>query len=276
VCICFAPLLFYSNTLKRWVQIHFPHGSPPHLSYWNIPPLHRDSPSPLHLNQSTRHFQVISFILIPLTPRFTFLYSHSDGFLKITDGSTSITFGALGYCTIKSSGYVSPFNQPTSKHWPRQFRTACSSAHVGYDIAAVVSQNTGIQYTSTVLYNLSRGLVLHPVLTGLSFFALLIAFGASCCGFIIASAIAAFSWVLTLVVLVIDFSMFGAVKVGAPFNNMMRRNSSVPAFPILESRQQCPLSLHGCLQHCDMAYACRVRRSLLCEYFDLLCLLHGS
>jgi hypothetical protein len=64
-----------------------------------------------------------------------------------------------------------------------------------------------------VLDDVTKGLVLHPVAAGLTFIALLIAMGASCIGFLCAAAIAALAWVITLVVLVIDLALFGAVRV---------------------------------------------------------------
>jgi hypothetical protein len=93
------------------------------------------------------------------------------------------------------------------------FRTYCSNAHIKYDIANIVGSGTGQAYSSRGLYTMTGVLVLHPIATGLTFIALAIAAGASCCGFMLASFVAMIAWVFTLVVLVADFVLFGAVRV---------------------------------------------------------------
>jgi hypothetical protein len=76
---------------------------------------------------------------------------------------------------------------------------------------------TGTVYHNGALVNLTRGLILHAIITGITALSLLIACGAHCCGFLFASAIAGFAWILTLVVLVIDLSLFGTARVRAFF-----------------------------------------------------------
>ena len=88
----------------------------------------------------------------------------------------------------------------------------CSSSQIGYDIAAVVSAATGKQYTSSALKHLTSALVLHPVATGLTFIAFLIALFAHRIGFIFASLVAALAWLITLVVLVVDLVIFDSVR----------------------------------------------------------------
>ena len=92
-------------------------------------------------------------------------------------------------------------------------RSECSHAHVGYDIAGVISAATGTAYSNAALDSVTRALILQAVVTALAFIALLIAAGASCCGFIFASFIAGIAWLLAFVTIVIDFSLFGAAKV---------------------------------------------------------------
>jgi len=117
---------------------------------------------------------------------------NSISFLKVHTPAGRQTFGALGYCSTSNT---------------------CSKSHIGYDIAAIISSSSGTTYKNGALENLTKALVLHPVATGVAFIAFLIAAGSHCVGFLFASIIAAIAWVITLVLVVIDFSLFGAAKV---------------------------------------------------------------
>jgi len=55
-------------------------------------------------------------------------------------------------------------------------------------------------------------MVLHPIACALAFIAFLASCGAGVIGSLIGASIAALAWILTLVVMVIDFSIFGVVK----------------------------------------------------------------
>jgi uncharacterized membrane protein len=59
---------------------------------------------------------------------------------------------------------------------------------------------------------LTRVMILHPVACGLAFIAFLLALGAGFCGAIFASMVAAIAWLVTLVVMVTDFVLFGIIK----------------------------------------------------------------
>jgi hypothetical protein len=59
---------------------------------------------------------------------------------------------------------------------------------------------------------LTRVMILHPVACGLAFIAFLLALGAGFCGALLASMVAAVTWLVTLVVMVTDFVLFGIVK----------------------------------------------------------------
>jgi len=59
---------------------------------------------------------------------------------------------------------------------------------------------------------LTRVMILHPVACALAFIAFLFALGAGFCGAIFASMIAAVAWLVTLVVMVTDFVLFGIIK----------------------------------------------------------------
>lgn len=59
---------------------------------------------------------------------------------------------------------------------------------------------------------LTRVMVLHPICCGLAFVAFLLALGAGIIGGLLASIVAAITWVLTLVVMATDFTAWGIIK----------------------------------------------------------------
>lgn len=56
---------------------------------------------------------------------------------------------------------------------------------------------------------LTNAMILHPIACGLAFLAFLASLGAGVFGSIIAAMIAGVAWIITLVVMAIDFSLFG-------------------------------------------------------------------
>src|SRR5262245_61687032 len=89
----------------------------------------------------------------------------------------------------------------------------CSAVAIGYDIAGIIAATTNKPYTSSTLQHLSHSLILHPIATGVTFIALVIAASSHCIGFLFASALAGIAWLITLVVIAVDFSLFGSAKV---------------------------------------------------------------
>jgi hypothetical protein len=87
----------------------------------------------------------------------------------------------------------------------------CFPKHIGYKPADIISEIDGTTFSSAgrnTANKLTGAFILHPIACGLTFLAGLCAVG----GFIgsfIATLIAIAAWVLTLVVLVIDFVVFG-------------------------------------------------------------------
>ena len=59
---------------------------------------------------------------------------------------------------------------------------------------------------------LTRVMVLHPVATGLSFIAFLLALGSGFIGAIAAAIVSTLSFIVTVVVLATDFTLFGIVR----------------------------------------------------------------
>lgn len=73
--------------------------------------------------------------------------------------------------------------------------------------------NADYSGTSTkTVSGLTNVMVLHPVACGLAFIAFFAALGSSIVGALIASALAFLAWLVTLVVMVVDFVMWGIVK----------------------------------------------------------------
>jgi hypothetical protein len=59
---------------------------------------------------------------------------------------------------------------------------------------------------------LTRVQILHPIACAIAFIAFLFSLGAGICGSIIASLIATFAWIITLIVLITDFVSWAIVK----------------------------------------------------------------
>jgi hypothetical protein len=115
---------------------------------------------------------------------------------------SSVTFGTFGYCVLD----VAPAN--TDQDW-------CTGKHIGYNPAEVIANidqtsfNTASKDTTKAL---TRVMVLHPVACGLAFIAFLLALGAGFCGAIFAAMTALITWIVTVVVLACDFTLFGIIK----------------------------------------------------------------
>lgn len=121
---------------------------------------------------------------------------------RSTIRESSVTFGAFGYCNLDIH---------TTDGTDADL---CSSRSIGYDIAGVVTANThpSTAYTSSTLKDLTRALILHPISTAVVFIAFLIAALSHRLGFLFSSVIAAIAFILVLVTLIIDFTIFGSVK----------------------------------------------------------------
>lgn len=59
---------------------------------------------------------------------------------------------------------------------------------------------------------LTRVMVLHPIACALTFIAFCIALGSGMVGSLLGGVVAGIAWILTLVCLAVDFSLFGIVK----------------------------------------------------------------
>jgi len=115
---------------------------------------------------------------------------------------SSVTFGTFGHCVLD----VAP--KETDQDW-------CTGRHIGYDPAAIMEQIDGgdFNYASAEsTKGLTRVMVLHPVACALAFIAFLCALGSGICGALLAALVAALAWIVTLVVMAVDFALFGIIK----------------------------------------------------------------
>ena len=59
---------------------------------------------------------------------------------------------------------------------------------------------------------LTNAMILHPIACGVAFIAFLLSVGAGVVGSLLGAAVAALAWLITLVVMVIDFVLFGVSR----------------------------------------------------------------
>jgi len=115
---------------------------------------------------------------------------------------SSITFGTFGYCVLDVAG-------------PKSDQDSCTGSHIGYNPAAVIStvDRTSFNEASRdTTRGLTRVMVLHPIVCGLSFIAFLLALGSGIFGALLASLMAALTWALTVVVMATDFVWIAIIR----------------------------------------------------------------
>ena len=91
----------------------------------------------------------------------------------------------------------------------------CYPKHIGYNPAQIMSQIDGTTFSTAATDSskaLTRVMILHPIACGVAFIAFLLALGSGFCGAILAAMVAAVAWLITLVVMVTDFVLFGIIK----------------------------------------------------------------
>lgn len=67
-------------------------------------------------------------------------------------------------------------------------------------------------YSTRTTRSLTKAMVLHPIACGLNFVAFMLALGAGVVGSLLASLVAALAFLVTLVILIIDFVMFSIIR----------------------------------------------------------------
>jgi hypothetical protein len=88
----------------------------------------------------------------------------------------------------------------------------CYPKVIGYAPARIMEQIDGKSYSHAAIRTadgLTRAMILHPVACGLAFIAFLASLGAGVIGSVLSAMIAAVAWLITLVVMAIDFALFG-------------------------------------------------------------------
>ena len=88
----------------------------------------------------------------------------------------------------------------------------CYPKHVGYKPADIISAIDGTPFSkaaSDTVDGLTRVMILHPIACGVAFVAFALSCGAGVVGSLLGAMVAALAWVLTLVVMAVDFSLFG-------------------------------------------------------------------
>ena len=114
-------------------------------------------------------------------------------FLSVKSSSYTYHFGVWGYC------------QTTG-------RDECTK-ELGYNLATLLSYLTGGSVSvPSNLDSLTKALVLHPIGAGISAIALLIAAGSNKAGFFCAAIGAALAFIVSAVVMAIDFAIFAIAR----------------------------------------------------------------
>ncbi|KAK3673355.1 hypothetical protein LTR78_006901 [Recurvomyces mirabilis] len=115
---------------------------------------------------------------------------------------SSVSFGTFGYCILD----VPPIQ--TDQDW-------CTKRYIGYepaDIMAKIDKTSFSEIAAGTSDSLTRVMVLHPVACGLTFVAFLCSMGAGVVGSLAGVFVAFVAWILVLISLAVDFSLFGIVR----------------------------------------------------------------
>jgi len=114
---------------------------------------------------------------------------------------SSVTFGTFGHCVLD----VAPVTSDQDYCYPKV---------IGYKPANIMSQIDGTSFSlvgTDTANTLTTAFILHPIACALAFIAAICAIGGFI-GSLVATFFAVIAWALTLVVMVIDFVVFGIIK----------------------------------------------------------------
>jgi len=115
---------------------------------------------------------------------------------------SSVTFGSFGHCVLD----VAPAATD---------QDSCSSSTIGYKPAVIMAEidHTTFSHGSRdTADDLTNAMILHPIACAIAFLAFLLALGAGVIGSVFAAMVAAVAWIVTLVVMAIDFALFAIIK----------------------------------------------------------------
>ncbi|KAK1081364.1 hypothetical protein LTR33_004749 [Friedmanniomyces endolithicus] len=122
---------------------------------------------------------------------------------NVTDiRNTSVSFGSFGYCVLD----VPPIQ--TDQDW-------CGSRHIGYqpaDIMAKIDHTPFSEMSAGFSDGLTRVMILHPIACALAFIAFCCSLGSGIIGSLIGASVGFLAWILTLVSVAVDFSIWGTIK----------------------------------------------------------------
>ena len=91
----------------------------------------------------------------------------------------------------------------------------CSGRHVGYEpahIIAAVDRTKLTDIEAGTSDSLTRAMILHPIACGVAFIAWIVSIGAGTIGSLFGVLTALVAWVLCLIVMATDFSLFGILR----------------------------------------------------------------
>jgi len=115
---------------------------------------------------------------------------------------SSVTFGTFGHCVLD----VAP--AATDQDY-------CSRRRIGYQPATIMAAIDGEGFNrvaSDTADGLTDAMILHPIACALAFIAFFLSLGAGVIGSLLGFAVGALAWIITLVVMAIDFALFGIIK----------------------------------------------------------------
>ncbi|OQO10212.1 hypothetical protein B0A48_04569 [Cryoendolithus antarcticus] len=147
-------------------------------------------------------FVFIASILFLTTTLSAPVWNHI-GLLNVhlTNGS-EINFGTFGHCIL---------NDGPSEH----AADYCSATSIGYAPAHIVAASDYTRLTDMeagTADSLTRAMILHPIISAVTFFAWLTALGAGLFGSLVSLALAGIALVLCMIVLGTDFTLFGVTR----------------------------------------------------------------
>lgn len=91
----------------------------------------------------------------------------------------------------------------------------CTGTRVGYNATEVLSNADSTDFSDSVRKStntLTKVMILHPIILGMSFLSFLLALGAGVLGSFLAAMVSLLTFLVTLVALVVDFVLFAVVK----------------------------------------------------------------
>lgn len=98
------------------------------------------------------------------------------------------------------------------RRWIRTDQDLCFPKHIGYKPAVIMRQIDGTGFSeaaSASADGLTYAMILHPIACALAFIAFCLSVGAGVIGSALGALVAGVAWILTLVVMAIDFTLFG-------------------------------------------------------------------